>query len=70
MLEPTIEEQNILEETPFDEAEFLEMFGMERFLLNLTGQQLKIKDMFQPTCTICGFESGFTSVYQVLATRT
>lgn len=59
VLEPTVEEQNILEETPFDEAEFLETFGMDSFLLNLSGQQLKIKDMFQPTCTICGIESGF-----------
>lgn len=59
VLEPTVEEQNILEETPFDEAEFLETFGLERFLLNLSGQQLKIKDMFQPTCTICGIQSGF-----------
>jgi acetylornithine deacetylase/succinyl-diaminopimelate desuccinylase-like protein len=58
--EPSVEDQNILEETPFDEQEFLEMFGLERFLLNLTGQQLKLKDMFQPTCTICGIESGFT----------
>lgn len=60
VLEPTVEEQNMLEETPFDEAEFLQMFGMDHFLLNLRGQQLKLKDMFQPTCTICGIESGFT----------
>jgi acetylornithine deacetylase/succinyl-diaminopimelate desuccinylase-like protein len=60
VLEPTVAEQNILEETPFDEAEFLRTFGLGRFLLDLTGQQLKIKDMFQPTCTICGIESGYT----------
>lgn len=60
VLEPTIEEQNIIEETPFDEADFLRTFELDNFLLNLTGQQLKIKDMFQPTCTICGIESGYT----------
>jgi acetylornithine deacetylase/succinyl-diaminopimelate desuccinylase-like protein len=60
VLEPTVEEQNILEETPFDEAEFLRTFGMDHFLLNLTGQQLKVKDMFKPTCTICGIVGGYT----------
>jgi acetylornithine deacetylase/succinyl-diaminopimelate desuccinylase-like protein len=60
VVEPTVEEQNILEETPFEEAEFLKTFELDHFLLNLSGQQLKIKDMFQPTCTICGIESGYT----------
>ncbi|HEX5165394.1 MAG TPA: hypothetical protein VFV93_13790 [Thermomicrobiales bacterium] len=46
MIEPTVDEQNILEETLFDEAEFLKTFGLDRFLLDLRGQQLKIKDMF------------------------
>jgi acetylornithine deacetylase/succinyl-diaminopimelate desuccinylase-like protein len=60
VLEPTVVEQNILEEAPFDEEEFLRTFGLDSFLLDLTGQQLKVKDMFQPTCTICGLASGYT----------
>ncbi len=60
VLEPTVEEQNILEETPFEEEDFLKTFELDHFLLNLSGQQLKIKDMFQPTCTICGIKSGYT----------
>ncbi|HUG16614.1 MAG TPA: M20/M25/M40 family metallo-hydrolase [Thermomicrobiales bacterium] len=60
VLPPTVEEHNILEETPFDEADFLRTFGLERFLLDLAGQRLKLKDMFEPTCTICGVESGYT----------
>ena len=29
-------------------------------MLGLTGMELKLRDYFQPTCTIAGIESGYT----------
>lgn len=57
---PTANELRLLEALPFDEKEFLTMFGLDDVLLGLRGQALKIKDMFLPTCTICGIEGGYT----------
>lgn len=57
---PTDDELRLLEALPFDEQEFLAMFGLDDVLLGLRGQALKIKDMFLPTCTICGIEGGYT----------
>jgi acetylornithine deacetylase/succinyl-diaminopimelate desuccinylase-like protein len=60
VLPPTPEEERALEAMPFEEEEFLRTFGLDRFLLDLRGQPLKLKDMFQPTCTICGIAGGYT----------
>lgn len=43
----------------FDEAGELAEFGAEHFLLGLTGEALKERFLFQPTCNICGFHSGY-----------
>jgi acetylornithine deacetylase/succinyl-diaminopimelate desuccinylase-like protein len=34
--------------------------GIDQFLLGVTGMQLVKRNLFQPTCTICGFVSGYT----------
>ena len=60
VLAPTDDELRLLDALPFDEREFLQTFGLEKALLDLHGQALKIKDMFEPTCTICGIEGGYT----------
>ena len=60
VLAPTAEERALLDALPFDEDEFLRTFGLDDALLGLRGQDLKIKDMFLPTCTICGIGSGYT----------
>jgi acetylornithine deacetylase/succinyl-diaminopimelate desuccinylase-like protein len=43
----------------YDEAGQLSEFGAERFVLDLTGEALKEKLLFQPTCNICGFHAGY-----------
>jgi acetylornithine deacetylase/succinyl-diaminopimelate desuccinylase-like protein len=43
----------------FDEAGERAEVGIERFVLGLTGEALKEKLLFQPTCNICGFHSGY-----------
>ncbi len=45
---------------PDTEAQDLANLGIDRFLQGLTGLELKKRNLFQPTCTISGFESGYT----------
>jgi acetylornithine deacetylase/succinyl-diaminopimelate desuccinylase-like protein len=42
-----------------DEEGQLAEFGAERFALGLTGEPLKERYLFQPTCNICGFTTGY-----------
>lgn len=60
VLAPTAREEAALETMPFEGEAFLRNFGLDSFLLNLEGLPLKVKDMFLPTCTVCGFGSGYT----------
>ena len=57
---PTDAEREALDRIPDTEALKLEKYGIDRFLLGLTGMDLKLRDYFEPTCTIAGFESGYT----------
>jgi acetylornithine deacetylase/succinyl-diaminopimelate desuccinylase-like protein len=57
---PTPAEIKLLEEMPFKEKEMLDDLGLNQFLLDLSGLALKEKYIFQPTCTICGIDSGYT----------
>jgi len=43
----------------YDESGQLVEFGIDRFVLGLTGEALKEKFLFQPTCNICGFHAGY-----------
>ena len=56
----TAEDINVLENMIYSEESTLAKLGLRSFLLNLTGLPLKEKLIFQPTCTICGLESGYT----------
>lgn len=58
--EPTEQELKLLESMELEEEETLKQLGLDKFLLNLKGMPLKEKFLFQPTCNICGFESGYT----------
>ena len=60
VLPPTTAEFAALERMPDTEAKRLEHLGIDRFLLDLTGVELRKRDYFQPTCTIAGIESGYT----------
>jgi len=44
---------------PRDETAQLKGLGLKQFLLGLTGVELGVKSLFQPTCTICGLTSGY-----------
>lgn len=49
-----------LEDIPYDEEQTLKDRGLKNFLHGVTGEELKKKLFLEPTCTICGFKSGYT----------
>ncbi|PTM59059.1 M20/M25/M40 family metallo-hydrolase [Desmospora activa] len=60
VLPPDHLEKQILDQMEYEEKETLQHLELESFLSELSGFDLKEKLIFQPTCTICGFESGYT----------
>ncbi len=60
VLPPPPEAVIALEEMPSNEAAFLQRNGLTQYLDGLTGVPLRVRDRFQPTCTISGIESGYT----------
>jgi acetylornithine deacetylase/succinyl-diaminopimelate desuccinylase-like protein len=44
---------------PAIEEELREFFGVERFVDDLTGLELRERLAFAPTCNICGFHTGY-----------
>jgi len=44
----------------FDEKEFREFVDVRRFIGGLTGDAAADALLFEPTCTVCGFETGYT----------
>ena len=58
--EPTKEEIECLKEIPFEEEEEKRELGLKEFLHGLTGLEALKALLFNPTCTINGFLSGYT----------
>lgn len=44
---------------PYDEDEMKRIHGIKSFVRGLSGLELKKKHFFEPTCTICGLDSGY-----------
>lgn len=57
--EPSAQDMKFLQQMTFDEKTKLENFGLDQFLLGLSGTELKEKYLYKPTCNICGFSSGY-----------
>ncbi|MGE5703103.1 MAG: M20/M25/M40 family metallo-hydrolase [Clostridia bacterium] len=53
------DDMQMLEDMIYNEADTLEQLGLKSFVLDLKGVPLKEKLIFQPTCTVCGFVSGY-----------
>jgi acetylornithine deacetylase/succinyl-diaminopimelate desuccinylase-like protein len=58
--EPSPEEMEMLAAIPFEEEELKADYGIPGFIRNLSGLELLRKHFYGPTCTICGFETGYT----------
>ena len=57
--DPNDEEWDFLRGIPFDEEQAKQDFGIAEFLKGATGTDVVKQLLFDPTCTICGFESGY-----------
>lgn len=57
---PTLAEKKILADWEYDEAGQKRQLGLDHFLLNLEGQALKERFIYQPTCNICGVWGGYS----------
>ncbi len=57
---PTARELEIAQGLPFDEEEFKTFYGVKGYIGGKTGDAAKYDLFFMPTCTICGFISGYT----------
>jgi acetylornithine deacetylase/succinyl-diaminopimelate desuccinylase-like protein len=57
---PTDAEMDAMRSLPDIEQERLEDLQIEGFINGLTGIDLTLKDLFEPTCTISGLLSGYT----------
>jgi acetylornithine deacetylase/succinyl-diaminopimelate desuccinylase-like protein len=60
VLQPTEAQLAHLRTLPFEEAEIKRIYGITDFVGGLTGWDAQVADIFQPTCNISGFISGWT----------
>jgi acetylornithine deacetylase/succinyl-diaminopimelate desuccinylase-like protein len=56
---PDARDRAMLAAWDYDEAGHLAEVGADHFLLGLGGNALKEKLLFQPTCNVCGFHTGY-----------
>jgi acetylornithine deacetylase/succinyl-diaminopimelate desuccinylase-like protein len=59
VLPPDARDRAMLAAWDYDEAGQLAEIGARRFVLGLSGEALKEKLLFQPTCNVCGFHTGY-----------
>lgn len=57
---PSSEEIECLKDIPFEEEEFKNELGLDEFLQNRSGLEALKALLYQPTCTVNGFVSGYT----------
>jgi acetylornithine deacetylase/succinyl-diaminopimelate desuccinylase-like protein len=57
---PTDREKGLLAEMPDPAEEYKTRYGLKSFLKGIQGgQELRLNEVYQPTCTICGLTSGY-----------
>lgn len=57
--EPSAADMEMLAAIPLEEEKMKARFGIPRFIRGLTGIEALKKHLYEPTCTICGFKSGY-----------
>jgi acetylornithine deacetylase/succinyl-diaminopimelate desuccinylase-like protein len=57
---PSARDRELMGAVPDRSAEMRELYGLRRFLRGLEGGvELRMAEVFEPTCTICGLDSGY-----------
>lgn len=60
VIPPSDRDRKLMEALPEQADEFKQRYGVESFLKGLTGGvELRLAEVFEPTCTICGFTAGY-----------
>ncbi len=60
IIPPTERELELMEKLPDVADEYKNRFGVKEFIKGIKGgNELKIEEVFTPTCTICGLNSGY-----------
>jgi len=58
--EPSVRDRELMEALPDVAEEYKRRYGVKEFIKGLTGgTELKMEEVFVPTCTICGLTSGY-----------
>lgn len=53
------DEKKMLERMPFDESSFKKSYGLNKYVNEMSGAELKEKLIFEPTANIAGFSTGY-----------
>lgn len=57
---PSKRDRELIEKLPDTAQEYKTRYGLNGFLRNLTGgPELRLTELFEPTCTICGLTAGY-----------
>ncbi len=57
---PSARDRELMQALPDVAAEYKSRYGVRQFIKGLTGgAELKVEEVFTPTCTICGLTSGY-----------
>lgn len=57
---PSARDRELMEALPETADEYRERYGLKKFLKGLTGGvELRLAEVFEPTCTICGLTAGY-----------
>jgi acetylornithine deacetylase/succinyl-diaminopimelate desuccinylase-like protein len=59
VIPPTSRDLAALDELPDESEKTLKNLGLKSFLLGLKGRALKERNLFSPTCNICGITAGY-----------
>ncbi|HUG33676.1 MAG TPA: M20/M25/M40 family metallo-hydrolase [Anaerolineales bacterium] len=59
-VQPSARDRKLMDALPDVEDEYRQRFGVKKYIKGLTGgTDLKMEEVFVPTCTICGLTSGY-----------
>lgn len=57
---PSAHDRQLMQALPEVAGEYRQRYGVDHFLKGLTGDvELRLAEIFEPTCTICGLTSGY-----------
>jgi acetylornithine deacetylase/succinyl-diaminopimelate desuccinylase-like protein len=60
---PSARDLELMAAAPETSGEYRELYGVKKFLRGLEGGlDLRVAEVFEPTCTICGLNSGYQGV--------